>query len=94
MGLSFRRERNSYHLPDAGAVVQVSDFPILRNVSVALRGAGDDLCRRFEAALAHYLAARRAQTWSPRSRSGSMESPVNSKPRVTGMGRDTLPSLH
>lgn len=61
LGLSLRpRQRGPFFSPRR-PFVQISSFPILRNVTVRLPGASDELTRRFEHALSRKLSSVRAQ---------------------------------
>lgn len=60
--LGVQADGRGFRLPEQGAVVEVGGFPLLRNVSIRLRGGRQDLARRFEAALAGNLASVPAQT--------------------------------
>jgi hypothetical protein len=50
-----------FHLPEERAFVQVGGFPLLRNVSIRLRGGGADLAGRLESALSATLGSMRAE---------------------------------
>jgi len=62
MGMEFRREAGMFHLAGGDAAVRIDSFPLLRNVSVHVRGCDDRFARRFERALLGRLTAIRAET--------------------------------
>ena len=62
MGMEFRREAGTFHLAGGDAAVRIDSFPLLRNVSVHVRGCDDRFARRFERALLGRLTAIRAET--------------------------------
>jgi len=51
-----------FRLHGGNGFVQVSDFPLLRNVSIRLRGADEQLARRFEERLGRIVAGLEAET--------------------------------
>ncbi|MFB3891490.1 MAG: hypothetical protein ACE15C_05645 [Phycisphaerae bacterium] len=61
LGLGFTASRNDFEL-DRRAVLSVSEFPLLRNVTIRLRGGDDDLARRIERAMAAALSRTSAET--------------------------------
>ena len=66
MNLAYRMERGVFHL-EGGLIVQVRVFPLLRNVSISMRGSrardGDDeLAHRFEKMLCRSLASESVET--------------------------------
>jgi len=62
LGLPAEPFAGGFRLGENGPVVQISDFPLLRNVTVRLRGGGPELARRFESALGGVLAEVHAET--------------------------------
>lgn len=58
----FQPAEDGFRLGGKKAIIQIGGFPLLRNVSVRLRGAEEDLASRFEGALAETLSAGHAQT--------------------------------
>lgn len=61
-GLDFRREGRRFLLAPGQGAVHVSDFPLLRNVSVRMTHVSEDDRRRFEAALAVRMGSVAAET--------------------------------
>ena len=57
LGLSFRRVGDSFLIDGRDAAVTVEAFPLLRNVTVHLRGGGKHLARDLQRALAWQLAS-------------------------------------
>lgn len=62
LGLGCTPVEGDLHLADQRAVVHISSFTLLRNVSIRLRGGSEQLARRFEAALSQRLASVHAET--------------------------------
>jgi len=62
MGIRRQAREDGFRLPDCHAVVQISSFPLLRNVSVRLRGGDDELLGRFSRELGAGLARIEAPT--------------------------------
>lgn len=54
--------REGFYLPDRDALVEVGGFPLLRNVTVRLKGGRDDLARRLENRLQRRLRDVPAET--------------------------------
>jgi hypothetical protein len=61
-GLAFDRQGSSFNLDEGKGTVQLSAFPLLRNVSVRMSGADSAWLGRFEAALAGRLHRIPAET--------------------------------
>ena len=62
MGVAFKPAADAFHLMPDGATVHVGGFPLLRNVSVRLRGGSGRLACQFQRALAANLGSVSAQT--------------------------------
>ena len=62
MGVAFKPAADVFHLMPDGATVHVGGFPLLRNVSVRLRGGSGRLTCQFQRALAANLGSVNAQT--------------------------------
>lgn len=62
MGLAFTETGRELRLKDTDAVFTVSEFPLLRNVTIRLRGGSPELARSFEAAMGQYMSRTPAQT--------------------------------
>lgn len=61
-GIAFERLGCSFGLGETGAAIELSAFPLLRNVSIRLTGTRADVRGRFEAALAARLRHVPAET--------------------------------
>ncbi len=61
-GLEFDRRGGAFDLTGLGATVQLSPFPLLRNVSIRMTPADRGVSRLFEAALARRLGGISAET--------------------------------
>jgi len=61
MGLKVRRHPGRLELPELGAAVEIGGFPMLRNVSLRLRG-GEKLADELETRLAAAMEATSAET--------------------------------
>jgi len=61
-GLDFSGRDGAFDLTGGAATVQVSPFPLLRNVSIRMTGADRRASGRFEAALARQLGGISAET--------------------------------
>jgi hypothetical protein len=62
LGAACLETNDGLSLPDENATIQIGGFPMLRNVTVRVRGGGKDFLRRFQAALDGRLASIPAQT--------------------------------
>jgi hypothetical protein len=62
LGLSHRASPTGWHLPGEQAALEVGGFPMLRNVSLRLRGGSREFVHRFESALTSRLGALPAET--------------------------------
>ena len=62
LGLDAFAVPDGFRLADGGGNVQISGFPLLRNVSIRLHGVRKQLAGRFEAALCEALSAVRVET--------------------------------
>jgi hypothetical protein len=61
-GLAFAGEGRSLRLADGPGTLRVTDFPLLRNVTVRVLGVGKQQAARFESALARELHGVEAET--------------------------------
>jgi len=62
IGIDSVRSEKGLQLGGGGGFVTISDFPLLRNVTIRLRGCGEEMAGRFAAALPQTLAPVRAET--------------------------------
>jgi hypothetical protein len=62
MGLEYAVRRNDFVLDGGQASLRISEFPLLRNVTIRLRGGSGQLARRFHEGMSARLASAPAQT--------------------------------
>jgi hypothetical protein len=62
LGCQVVPEKDGFHLGDTGALVRISGFPLLRNVSIRLDGGSQELRDRFGGELSRMLSQMPAET--------------------------------